>query len=404
MWTLITAFCEMFNNTIRGKYDRKLAAYYNEEDKQASSGGAQIRQIFNDYLIDYDNESITAHMPPDEIEQAIRTHEGDSLPGFPSPDTFEFLILPHLKKIDGPSTEVLNNVSNTLEALAQRIARNIFRRFPKLADEVLMLTTDILNREKDSCNTVVQQIVESQTGYLFTNDNSYLSEHASMEPMYKQAEKKAAEEALKNAEAEKANVPPPPPSQAEKFGQGAASAVNYARTAGSEFGRNVFGANQQAKQERNKQSRYGGPFVEEIRRRLDAYFCLIIRNCRDAVPKAIGYFLVRAIQEKLQFELINSLNNQDTFGKLLGEPEEIVRERTRLRSELKIMEDALQVLNRDPNLVKMAMSGMDDDDFGAPHQPGLGNGHARSAPTAPAPARSAPAPVRILFLNDSVFY
>ena len=28
MWTLITAFCDMFNNTIRGKYDRKLQAYY----------------------------------------------------------------------------------------------------------------------------------------------------------------------------------------------------------------------------------------------------------------------------------------------------------------------------------------------------------------------------------------
>ena len=213
-----------------------------------------------------------------------------------------------------------------------------------------------------------------------------------MEPMYKQAEKKQAEEAKAAADAQAAAVPPPPPSQAEKFGQSAANAVNYARTAGSEFGRNVFGGTQAAQQERNKQSRYGGPFVEEIRRRLDAYFCLIIRNCRDAVPKAIGYFLVRAIQEKLQFELINNLNNQDTFGKLLGEPEEIVRERSRLRSELKIMEDALQVLNRDPNLVKMAMSSMDDDDFGPP-QSAVGNG--RPAPAAPAPARAAPAPVHI---------
>eukprot|EP00398_MALV-I-01_sp_L67-1_P000094 gene94-253_t len=466
MWTLITAFCDMFNNTIRGKYDH------------------------------YDNESMTAQLPPDEIEQAIRTHEGDSLPGFPSPDTFEFLILPHLKKIESPSVEVLNNVSNTLESLAQRIARNIFRRFPKLADEVLHLTTDILNGEREKCLDIVTHIVESQTGYLFTNDQSYLQDHGSMEPMYKEAEKKAAEEAAKagaladchyylvivigatsyfnfsfaakacrryhHMAAWRAPVhsalpyisematrcfpssfgfnlfrldrsatcsitchpgvpmdasttfkgpgflcplflswvriatrtaadagPPPPPSNAEKFGQHAADAVNFGRQAAGKFGQSVFGG-QQGPGARNKQSRYAGPFVEEIRRRLDAYFCLIIRNCRDAVPKAIGYFLVRAIQEKLQFELINKLNNSDIFSRLLGEPEEIVRERARLRSELKIMEDALQVLNRDPNLVKMSMGSAWDDD--EPPMP-VSNGRSQPALShAPAPASSRPAP------------
>jgi dynamin 1-like protein len=44
-------------------------------------------------------------------------------------------------------------------------------------------------------------------------------------------------------------------------------------------------------------------FVKEIRARIDAYFKLVVRNVRDAIPKTIGYFLVKSSQERLQFEL-----------------------------------------------------------------------------------------------------
>ena len=35
-------------------------------------------------------------------------------------------------------------------------------------------------------------------------------------------------------------------------------------------------------------------FVKEIRARIDAYFKLVVRNVRDAIPKVIGFFLVKA--------------------------------------------------------------------------------------------------------------
>ena len=45
--------------------------------------------------------------------------------------------------------------------------------------------------------------------------------------------------------------------------------------------------------------------MQELRFRLDDYFKLALRNVRDSVPKAIGYFLVRKSQDSLQFELYN---------------------------------------------------------------------------------------------------
>ena len=97
MWTMITDFCEMFKNSIRGKYDRKLSSYLSAQT--LVSGGSRIRSSFNEFLNDFEDKKITRETTDEEIESAIRMHEGDSLPGFPSPDIFEFLILPHLRKI-----------------------------------------------------------------------------------------------------------------------------------------------------------------------------------------------------------------------------------------------------------------------------------------------------------------
>merc|ERR1719410_1843574 len=112
---------------------------------------------------------ITTEMTDDDIDRAIRIHEGDSLPGFPSPDTFEFLALPHLQKISIPSVECVHNVAASLDFLAQRIAHAVFRRFPKMAEAVLGMTQNIIQEEKDATRIIVEQQIAAFTGYLFTN-------------------------------------------------------------------------------------------------------------------------------------------------------------------------------------------------------------------------------------------
>lgn len=48
-------------------------------------------------------------------------------------------------------------------------------------------------------------------------------------------------------------------------------------------------------------------FVTQLRAKIDDYFSLVQRNVKDSIPKAIGYFLVRKSQEKLQMELYNQV-------------------------------------------------------------------------------------------------
>jgi dynamin 1-like protein len=368
MWTMVTDYCDMFKNTIRGKYDRKLQRYMANLPgggaDASMSGGARVRGIMNDFLLDFMETNITNEMSDDDIDRAIRMHEGDSLPGFPSPDTFEFLALPHLQKIALPSVECVHNVAAALDLLAQRMAQAVFRRFPKLAESALAMTQDIIQREKDAARIIVEQQVGCSTGYLFTNDPVYLEVHGSMEPMYKNAQAKP-------------QAPPPEEEKREpgKFEQATQQVKDKSQAAYQSV--STWVGKHESPQRR--QQRYSGPFVQEIRKRLDSYFSLTVRNVRDCVPKAIGYYLVRAVLDKLQFELLNALNQGEKIQELLGEPAHIMEERKQLNAQLKVLQSASNVLTRDPNLVSMAFE--EEEEQQAAARP--------PAPKAPAAARPA---------------
>ena len=95
-------------------------------------------------------------------------------------------------------------------------------------------------------------------------------------------------------------------------------------------------------------------FVKEIRARIDAYFKIAVRNVRDTIPKTIGYFLVKASQERLQFELYSSINKNESMTKSLGEPERVAEERKSLTTTLETLRKAIKVLQRDPDISNTA--------------------------------------------------
>ncbi|KEP60916.1 UNVERIFIED_CONTAM: dynamin-related protein DRPB [Hammondia hammondi] len=396
LWTAITDYVEIFKNTIRGKYDKRLQMYF--EHQKDITGGSQIRTIFNELLEEFTDRKVTEDISDYEIDVAIRLHEGDSLPGFPSPDTFEYLILPYLKRIQAPVIECLDRVSQTLELLSQKIANRVFGRFPALAEKVLELSQEILIRERDHTKVILQQIVDAETGYLFTNDAKYLSEHGSMisqeAPDLVQGafpQQGQGQVQLYGADGRPVQLGPdgkpvPPPTHAERAQQMLSSMQQSVTTMWSQNSRE------------KKKTVYSEQFIREIRRRLDSYFALVLRNVRDSVPKTIGFFLVRQLQEKLQFELYNQLNDETQFSALLGEPPHIMEERRALMSQLQTLKRASAVLQRDPTIAALNLDTVDENfdrdlrelqrDAGARGLPNLqslssfGSGESRGQPVA----------------------
>ncbi len=61
-----------------------------------------------------------------------------------------------------------------LENLAEEIANKVFARFPGLVGEVLEVVSKVLVEERDKAKEILEDIVEAEQGYLFTNDLDYL--------------------------------------------------------------------------------------------------------------------------------------------------------------------------------------------------------------------------------------
>jgi len=287
LWNMITSFVENFKNTVKGKYDAKHSK--NQQITGELSGGAKIKMMFSELYANYleKDYKVTSEYSDRDIEKAIIIHEGNTIPGFPSFDAFLFLLQPLLDRLKEPAVELLNTVYQFLEELAQGIMNKLFVRFPSLTDIVGESVTKVLNKEKENTRRIVESIIEAEQQYLFTNDQDYLLNRTNIIP--------------KNGEPQK----PIDPKMI---------------------------------------------FVTELRNRIDAFFKIVVRNMRDSIPKAIGYFLVRAAQDNMQFQLYEEVNRNEELMALLSEPAGITMERNALSKTLEVLSKARKAISKDPDL------------------------------------------------------
>lgn len=290
LWTMVTDFCELFKNTIRGKYDKRS----NSKITKDLSGGASIKISFNTLLGDFVGEyKATKDYSDEDIQRAIALHEGDNMPGFPSVDVFIYLMQTQLEKLREPVLDCLSEVHQYLDTLATTIISRVFYRFPSLAGEISDLASRVIGREKEKTREIVESMITSEEGYIFTNDSEYLTQRTELLP--------------------KNEGKPEPKGQAKT----------------SEM-----------------------IFVNEIRNRIDTYFRLVIRNIRDSVPKVIGYFLVRTVMNKMQLELYEQINSSESIINHLSEPAHITAERNALKAQLETLRKAEKLMKHNPEFAR----------------------------------------------------
>ena len=176
---MVTDYCELFKNTIRGKYDKRS----NSKLTKDLPGGAAIKVAFNSLLKDYtDGYKATKDYTDEDISKAMAMHEGDNMPGFPAVDVFIYLMQPQLEKLRDPVTDCLLDTHAYLDSLSHTIIERVFYRFPTLAAEINEIASQVLLREREKTRSIVDCIIESEEGYIFTNDFEYLTQRTEIIP------------------------------------------------------------------------------------------------------------------------------------------------------------------------------------------------------------------------------
>ena len=122
--------------------------------------------------------------------------------------------------------------------------------------EMMDIIIKTLSKEREKTREIIEAIIDAE-GFLFTNDNGYKENRSDIV------------------------------TGDQPGGQGPGQ--------GQDMMRNPSMANQP------NMGRGANQFVQEMRKRIDHYFDIVLRNIKDSVPKAIGCFMVKKSQEVLQF-------------------------------------------------------------------------------------------------------
>ena len=320
LWNMINEYCDVFRKVLQGKYNNKRVNFLEGE------GGFKIKILYKKLLEEFTGDyKATAGYSDENINYALTIHEGDSIPGFPSVDAFIYLLRPQLEKLKDPIEECFQEVFQYLDFLSGKIMEKTFTRFPQAINDMTDLVSNYLMEERDKTKYLIDSIVDMEINYLFTNDYDYLNNFTTFIP--------------------KSNKP------------------SQNNMSGGNDGKNQ--GNNNMNNDINLQPPIDAKniFIKEIRNRIEAYFKLIVRNLRDSVPKIMGNYLVKEIEENMQLKLYNKLYNAREMTDLLSEPESVAERRKELNDMIKVMRNAQKIIRRDPDLMTVMQININDSDI-----------------------------------------
>ena len=320
LWNMINEYCDIFRKVLQGKFNNKGGSFLEGE------GGYKIKILYKKLLEEFTGDyKATAGYRDEDINYALTIHEGDSIPGFPSVDAFIYLLRPQLEKLKDPIEECFQEVFQYLDFLSGKILEKTFTRFPQAVNDMSDLVSNYLIEERDKTKYLIDSVVEMEINYLFTNDYDYLNNFTTFIP--------------------------------KQSRQGS----NSNPQGGNNNNQNNNNMNNEIKPQQPFDAKT--IFIKEIRNRIEAYFKLIVRNLRDSIPKIMGNFLVKEIQENMQLKLYNKLYNAREMTDLLSEPESVAERRKELNDMIKVMRNAQKIIRRDPDLMTVMQININDNDI-----------------------------------------
>lgn len=90
--------------------------------------------------------------------------------------------MPQLEKLREPALEALNDVFTYIDSLSNSILKKVFYRFPTILDAISDISSQVLSEQRNKAKEVVENLIDSEMGYIFTNDQDYLTMNASIIP------------------------------------------------------------------------------------------------------------------------------------------------------------------------------------------------------------------------------
>lgn len=174
------------------------------------------------------NFKISELLAENKIEFALRKFEGSNMPGFPSISAFLFLLHPLISQLRTPIEVTLNNIFDSLMHIVELITSEIAHEYVEFREYLNDKIGSILNKYRRNSREFVESMMECEMGYIYTNN-----------PLY-----------------------------------------------------NDFMEENLEKKDKDGKEGYKNPMIMVLKKRINAYYKVLIKNLRDLAPKNIKYSLI----------------------------------------------------------------------------------------------------------------
>jgi len=251
----------------------------------------------------------------------------------------------------------------------------------------------VIEKEKEEAKSLLDLIMKSEVGYLFTKDPEYISLiYSGFDPKESNAKDQTKQgtsgdqQARQGQDNTQNNQPGGQTNhqnnqQGENNLFGAGQNNNQGQGNNQQNNNNTVnnqeqGNNQQDSNDPNNQNQQATnqeqtkisekkktkkeilkQLIHEIRSRINTYFSVNVKQMADVVPKIIGFYLIQNSLHNMHFLVYRKISTSEYFANI-KEPDHIVAKRKTLNTMLEVLRNSRKILLRDPDLA-YSLSGME---------------------------------------------
>ena len=309
--SLVNLFCETIEKTFSGKAEF-------EADNLANTA---LKKVYVDFLDNYINFRPSKHYKNDEIITQIQRSEGTGLNGFPTGDVIYTLLDPEIETLRNEIKAYFDNIFGMIQDMIKTIIGRLFKRFPKALTQIEELVLKFVEDEFNKTRNLQTDIAEMNFTYFYIDElsNDY---------------QKLIQLSLLKDENNQNNT--------NNINQNQKNEMPFKKTSEISF----------FKSAKDNDSYYKG--LADYVKSLDDYiYYSIIRNLREYIPKATGYFFVKSLKTNLRFYLLQYISKNQEFSQNLEEDQDMANKREYYSECVKKLKKISKNISYDDQLTKI---------------------------------------------------
>lgn len=182
IFRLVRKFKDRLETELRGKYSHEAGRNSKKKKKPNAENkiSFQVGELYENFFEKFSKPDfkVCSDYTDEHIKKAIDYYHGDAIPGFPSFDSFLFLVHPKLEQLRHPIVKMLLEATKIVEKVGLEIAHGIFKKFVILQNEITKIYSDFIKARSSATRRILENLVNCEENYIFTNDQfMYSSEN-----------------------------------------------------------------------------------------------------------------------------------------------------------------------------------------------------------------------------------